>query len=134
MVYLPAHDPESEHRPVMLLIAFGASATAVVNALILRGTERYGWTGFAIFSGGYLRITLGPLLNAPYNSHLGTTAVLNYVQSKVAFASPSQPAASNNPFTRRASLVQRIATLELFDRRRHIRRPSESSFRSLLSF
>ena len=97
---------------VMLLVAFGAAATALVNALILRGKERYGWTGFAIFSGGYLGITLGPLLNAPYNSHLGTTAVLNYIQSQVAFASPSQQAATTNPITRRASLVERIATLE----------------------
>ena len=97
---------------VMLLIAFGASATPVVNALILRGTERYGWTGFAIFSGGYLGITLGPLLNTPYNSHLGTTAALNYVQSQVAFASPSQPMAARKSIIRRASLVQRIATLE----------------------
>jgi hypothetical protein len=97
---------------VMLLIAFGASATALVNALILRGKKRYGWTGFAIFSGGYLGITLGPLLNAPYHSHLGTTSLLIYVQSQVAFASPSQPAALPNPIPRRAGLVQLIAAIE----------------------
>jgi hypothetical protein len=97
---------------VMLLIAFGAAATALVNALIFRGKKRYGWTGFAIFSGGYLGISLGPLLNAPYNSHLGTTAALDYVQSQVAFASPSQPAILPNPIARQASLAQRIVAIE----------------------
>lgn len=97
---------------VMLLLAFGAAATALVNALILPGKKRCGWTGYAVFSCGYLGIALGPLLNAPHNAHIGSTAVLNYVQYQVTYASPTQPAVVRNAISRRASLVQRIATLE----------------------
>jgi hypothetical protein len=99
----------------MLTIVFMALATAVMGALILRGGERYAWAGFAVFGGGYLAMTLGPGLNAPFKAHFGTTALLNYVQSKVAFASPSQAATVGSRIpavTRRANLVQRIASLE----------------------
>jgi hypothetical protein len=97
---------------LMLTVAFGAAATAVMGALTLRGVERYRWAGFAVFSGGYLAMTLGPGLNAPFKSHFGTTALLNYVQSQVAVASPSQPATVGNRIGRRENLVQRIASLE----------------------
>ena len=97
----------------MLTIIFLAMATAVMGALILRGGERYAWAGFAVFSSGYLAMTLGPGLNAPFRAHFGTTALLAYAQSQVAFASPSQAAtAGTRVSTRRANLVKRIATLE----------------------
>jgi hypothetical protein len=100
---------------VMLTIVFIALATAVVGAMILRGGEQYASAGFAVFSGGYLAMTLGPGLDAPFKAHFGTTALLNYVQSKVAFASPSKAATVGTRIpavTRRANLVQRIASLE----------------------
>ena len=67
----------------MLLVAYGAVATAVMGALILRRGERYGWAGFAVFSGGYLAIAIGPLLNDVYQSRLGTSNLLTYVYSQV---------------------------------------------------
>jgi hypothetical protein len=68
---------------MMLTVACGAVASAVMGALILRGKERYGWAGFAVFGGGYLAIAIGPCLGDAYQSHLGTTAMLDYVQTKV---------------------------------------------------
>jgi hypothetical protein len=97
---------------VLLTIVFLAIASAVMGALILRGGEQYAWAGFAVFGGCYLAMTLAPGLNAPFKAHFGTTALLNYVQSRVEVASPLQPAAVSNRAARRANLLQRIAAAD----------------------
>jgi hypothetical protein len=97
---------------VLLTIVFLALASAVMAALILRDRERYTWAGFAFFAGGYLAMTLGPGLSAPFKAHFGTTALLAYAQSQVAVASPASSGTAPNRQVRRASLVQRIASLE----------------------
>lgn len=97
---------------VLLAIVFITLATSVVGAITVRGGEQYAWAGFAVFGGGYLAMTLGPGLDAPFKVHFGTSALLGYVQSQVAFASPSQSGGVPNQITRRANLVKRIAALE----------------------
>ncbi len=72
---------------VMLTIAFGAVAAAVLGALIFRERPRYGWAGFAVFSGGYLILAVGPGLSDAFRPHLATTYLLTYVQEQVAASS-----------------------------------------------
>jgi hypothetical protein len=99
----------------MLMVAYGAVATAVMATLILRRGERYGWAGFAIFCGGYLAIAIGPLLSDAYRPHLGTTHFLNYVHSQVATDSSMQ-----NLFTlqqQRLAVMQRIASVNAMTQR-----------------
>ena len=72
---------------VMLTIAFGSVAAAVLGALIFRERPRYGWAGFAVFSGGYLILAVGPGLSDVFRPHLATTYLLKYVQAQVAASS-----------------------------------------------
>jgi hypothetical protein len=75
-------------------------------ALVLRGQERFGWAGFAVFSILYLLVTVGNLFSDPFKESFPTTAALKHVQSLV-----SGPA-STNAQQRRASLASRIQNLE----------------------
>ena len=68
---------------MMLLIALAAVGVAVLGALTLRGRKRHWWLGFALFSGGYLVLTLTPLTSIEFIHKLGTTQVLKYVHSQV---------------------------------------------------
>ena len=56
-----------------------AIAASVIAALALRGRERYGWAGFAVFSVAYLGVTVGTVLSDPFNDPFGTNKLLNYV-------------------------------------------------------
>jgi hypothetical protein len=62
---------------LMITVAYGAVATALIGALILPDKERYAWAGFAVFSGGYFIISLGPGLDDAFKPYLGTTILLN---------------------------------------------------------
>jgi hypothetical protein len=68
---------------ILLTLALVAVGAAVLGALILREGPRYGWAGFAVFSGGYLILAVGPGLSDAFKPHLGTTYLLNYVKSRV---------------------------------------------------
>src|ERR1035441_7935872 len=63
---------------MLLLGTLAAVGVAVMGAIILRGRERYWWLGFALFSGGYLALALGPL-----QRQLSTTHLLAYIHAKV---------------------------------------------------
>jgi hypothetical protein len=67
----------------MPLVALAATGTAVLGAVILRGRERFWWLGFALFSGGYLTLALGPWQSDTFQPQLGTTQLLNFVQAKL---------------------------------------------------
>jgi hypothetical protein len=95
-----------------VLVAFAAVATAVMGGLTLRGAERYGWAGFAVFGGGYLAIALGPGLSDTFRPLLCTTALLDYVQSQVEAFSSSRLKSAPAPHVLRGVLVQGIDALE----------------------
>jgi hypothetical protein len=68
---------------MMMLVALAAVGVAVLGAIFLRSPQRVWWTGFAIFSGGYLVFALVPWLSL----QLGTTHVLDYVHAQVVSSS-----------------------------------------------
>jgi hypothetical protein len=92
----------------MIMVALAAVGTAVLGALTLRGAERYGWAGFAVFSGGYLAIAVGPWPNDSSKPQLGTTALLTYVRARAADTLTSPTESLPGLQLRRAQLVQRI--------------------------
>jgi hypothetical protein len=63
----------------MFLVALDVVGIAVLGAILLRGPQRAWWTGFALFSGGYLLAVLSPV-----EPELPTTQVLGYVNAQVA--------------------------------------------------
>jgi hypothetical protein len=65
------------------LAALAAVGVAVLGAVILRGKERDWWLGFALFGGGYLGVTIGPLLSDSVQRQPGTTHLLEYVHARV---------------------------------------------------
>jgi hypothetical protein len=95
----------------MIMVALAAVGTAVLGALTLRGAERYGWAGFAVFSGGYLVIAFGPWPSDSSKPQLGTTALLTYVRARAADTLTSPTESLPGLQLRRAQLVQRIETL-----------------------
>ena len=99
---------------VILTIALGAVATAVFGALIFGEGPRYRWAGFAVFSGGYLILAVAPGLSDAFKPHLGTTCLLNYVQSQVAAASSAELVRLQ---PRRDRVAQLIASLDAGDPR-----------------
>ena len=68
---------------MMLLLALAAVGIAVMGSVILRGCERCWCAGFAFFGGGYLALAVGPWLSPWFRTQLGTTQLLDYVQSQV---------------------------------------------------
>ncbi len=71
---------------IWLLTAVAAVGAAILGAAILRGRERAGWAGFALFCGGYLVISVGPSLGDTYGPRLGTTHALRYVHGRISVA------------------------------------------------
>jgi uncharacterized protein YcfJ len=67
---------------MMLLAALAALGAATLGATILRGKERCWWAGFAVFSGGYLALAVGPWFSENFRPHLVTTHLLTYAQQK----------------------------------------------------
>jgi hypothetical protein len=67
--------------PLVALVAVGAG---VLGAIILRGAEQYWWLGFALFSGSYLALAIGPWQSDTIQPQLGTTHLLNYLHAKLA--------------------------------------------------
>jgi uncharacterized membrane protein YeaQ/YmgE (transglycosylase-associated protein family) len=63
---------------LLLMIVLGFVGAAILGAIFSRGARRAWWTGFALFSGGYLVLALVPWLSA----QLGTTQLLNYVHAR----------------------------------------------------
>jgi hypothetical protein len=68
---------------MMLLAALAALGAATLGSLILRGKERCWWAGFAVFSGGYLALAVGPWFRENPRPLLGTTHLLTYAQQKI---------------------------------------------------
>jgi hypothetical protein len=68
---------------MLLLAAVAAVGTAVMGAVIMRGSERYWWAGFAFFGGGYLATAVGPWLSDTFQPQLGTTHVLSYTHVRM---------------------------------------------------
>jgi hypothetical protein len=62
-------------------------AVSVIAALALRGRERYGWAGFAVFSVAYLGVTIGTVLSDPFKDPFGTNKLLNYVSQVAGYES-----------------------------------------------
>jgi hypothetical protein len=96
---------------MMIMVALAAVGTAVLGALTLRGAGRYGWAGFAVFSGGYLAIAVGPWPNDSSKPQLGTTALLTYVRARAADTLTSQTESLPGLQLRRIQLVQQIESL-----------------------
>jgi hypothetical protein len=92
----------------MIMVALAAVGTAVLGALTLRGADRYGWAGFAVFSGGYLVIAVGPWPSDSFKPQLGTTALLTYVRARAADTLTSPTESLPGLQLRRAQLVQQI--------------------------
>jgi hypothetical protein len=68
---------------IMLLVALGATGTALLGILYQRGNDRAWWVGFGLFSGGYLTLTFAPWFADQILPRLGTTEVLEYVHFRV---------------------------------------------------
>jgi hypothetical protein len=64
---------------VLSLVVVGALGVAMLGACFVRGRERAGWAGFAIFCGGYLDLAFGPGLSDTFMPQLGTTKLLRHV-------------------------------------------------------
>ena len=94
-----------------IMVALAALGTAVLGALTLRGADRYGWAGFAVFSGGYLVIAFGPWPSDSFKPQLGTTALLTYVRASAADTLISPEESLPGLQLRRAQLVQQIESL-----------------------
>lgn len=58
------------------VVVWLAIAASVIGALALRGRERYGWAGFAVFSVEYLGVTVGTALSDPFKDPFGTELAL----------------------------------------------------------
>src|SRR5262245_23706503 len=58
---------------LMFLSALTAVGSAILGAALMRGRERAWWLGLAVFGGGYLIISLCPVV-----SELPTTQLLSY--------------------------------------------------------
>ncbi len=58
---------------MMLMTSLFAVGVAVVGASLMRGRERAWWLGFAVFAGGYLTLSVGPLVGDPFRQQLVTT-------------------------------------------------------------
>ncbi len=71
-------DASDRWAGMLLLVAMAAVGVAVLGAIILRGREQCWWLSFALFSGGYLALALGPL-----QPRLSTTHLLAYIHAKV---------------------------------------------------
>jgi hypothetical protein len=95
----------------MIMVALAAVGTAVLGALTLRGADRYGWAGFAVFSGGYLVIAVGPWPSDSSKPQLGTTVLLTYVRALAADTLTSPTETLPGLQLRRAELAQQIETL-----------------------
>jgi hypothetical protein len=67
---------------IMLLLALVAFGTALLGAIFLQGRNRAWWTGFALFCGGYLALTLVPVVSTEIAPKLLTTQLLDYVHSQ----------------------------------------------------
>jgi hypothetical protein len=67
---------------LLLLLALVAFGSAVLGAIFLRGRDRAWWTGFALFCGGYLALTLVPGASKEIAPRLLTTKLLDYVRSQ----------------------------------------------------
>jgi hypothetical protein len=48
---------------LMTLVALASVGVSVMGAVILRGREQHWWAGFAFFGGGYLALTLAPVVS-----------------------------------------------------------------------
>ncbi len=72
---------------VKLLLALASVGVAVVGTCLMRVRERAWWLGFGVFGGGYLAVAIAPVLSSPFNAYLGTTSLLNSMQSRAATAS-----------------------------------------------
>ena len=68
---------------ILLLVALTFVGFAVMGALILRGSEKYWWAGFAFFGGGYLALAFGPWLSDTFQPQLGTTHLLEQVRGRM---------------------------------------------------
>ena len=68
---------------IMLLVAFGATGTALLGAIYQKGNDRAWWVGSAVFSGGYLTLAFATLSADQIQPNLGTTRVLDYVHFQV---------------------------------------------------
>jgi hypothetical protein len=106
----------------LLLMAAVAAEIAILGAILLRGSQRAWWVGFALFTGGYLLFTLDPWLSA----NLGTTYVFHYAYPKLApwdlEYGPSHYEMRNLPLpvdTRWQPLVGETLTFEAFQRVGH---------------
>jgi hypothetical protein len=68
---------------LMMQFALAAVGVAVIGAVISRGSERYWWTGFWVFAGGYLVLVFAPGVSTEISPKLLTTQFLAYVHSQV---------------------------------------------------
>jgi len=68
---------------MLLMAALTAVGTAVMGAVILRGSERHWCAGFAFFGGVYLALAAGPWLSDTFQPQLGTTHLLGHVQARI---------------------------------------------------
>ncbi len=71
----------------VLLLALAGVGIAVLGAVFMRGPERAWWVGFALFSGAYLALAVGPWFRDRSQPQLGTTYLLDYVHGRI-HASP----------------------------------------------
>jgi hypothetical protein len=68
---------------LMMQFALAAVGVAAIGAVISRGCERYWWTGFWVFAGGYLVLVFAPGVSTEISPKLLTTQFLAYVHSQV---------------------------------------------------
>jgi hypothetical protein len=99
---------------MLLLVTLTAAASAVLGAAILRGRERLRCAGFALFSLGYLLITVAPCASGSFRDKLGTTVLLRKLHSSLA------PAVSGNTVqAQQIALHVKAASFNSFQRAGH---------------
>ena len=64
---------------LLLLAALTATGTAILGAVNHRGRERSWYQGFALFSGAYLMLTVGPWTPDNFQSKLGTAHIIRAI-------------------------------------------------------
>ncbi len=68
---------------MLLLAALAAFGVALIGAVVLRGSERAWWAGFAFFEGAYLALVFGPWLSDTLQPQLGTTQLLSLIHGRM---------------------------------------------------
>jgi hypothetical protein len=68
---------------ILLLVTLAVIGFAMLGATTMRGRQRHWWRGFALFSGCYLALALGPLPRETFRPLLGTTHLLGQLHERM---------------------------------------------------